>query len=335
MELNEKQPKVSVIVPIYNVEQYIEKCVRSLMEQTLEDIEFIFVNDCTPDDSMTVLRRILKEYPARVPQVKIVELKENNGSAAARITGVNTARGEYIIHCDSDDWVEHTIYECMYALAKEQDADMVWCDYYCEDVDNSEVISLRFSCDSIAYVKGIMTMKIPGFLWNKLYRRELCKRFRNEWTKGADMWEDVSVTIPMTHYAKNIAYIEAPLYHYRKANVHSIMRNNSQEKKVKRVWDIMRNVENVTSFVERENLIGVYTPELYELQLSVKYGLLSADVVALKEWRNIFPKSVKYIRKAYQFTSYQKLFLYAALYNWQWVLSMKKMVMALMRELRG
>ena len=76
MKLNEKQPKVSVIVPIYNVEQYIEKCVRSLMEQTLVNIEFIFVNDCTPDDSMTVLRRVLKDYPARESQVTILEHKE-------------------------------------------------------------------------------------------------------------------------------------------------------------------------------------------------------------------------------------------------------------------
>ena len=111
MKLNEKQPKVSVIVPIYNVEQYIEKCVRSLMEQTLVNIEFIFVNDCTPDDSMTVLRRVLKDYPARESQVTILEHKENRGVAAVRKKGMEVAIGEYIIHCDSDDWVEKNMYE--------------------------------------------------------------------------------------------------------------------------------------------------------------------------------------------------------------------------------
>ena len=91
-------PKVSVSVPIYNVEKYIEKCVRSLFEQTLDDIEYIFVNDCTPDKSMDILRRVLVEYPQRQEQVKVIDHKVNKGSATVRIhvcprRPVNTSDG--------------------------------------------------------------------------------------------------------------------------------------------------------------------------------------------------------------------------------------------------
>ena len=97
--------KVSVIVPIYEVERYIERCARSLFEQTmLSGIEFIFVDDCTPDYSIEILHNTLKEYPEREAQVTILTHSANKGLAAARKTGVRAARGEYISHCDSDDW---------------------------------------------------------------------------------------------------------------------------------------------------------------------------------------------------------------------------------------
>ena len=95
-------PKVSVLVPVYGVEKYIERCARSLFEQTLDDMECIFVDDCTPDDSMQVLVKILSEYPRRKEQVKIIHHETNQGLPAARQSGLKIATGEYIAHCDSD-----------------------------------------------------------------------------------------------------------------------------------------------------------------------------------------------------------------------------------------
>ena len=107
------QPKVSVIVPIYNVEAYIERCAISLFEQTLDDIEYIFVNDCTPDNSMMILSEVLSRYPQRKEQVRIINQPKNQGAAKAREDGIKEARGEYIIHCDSDDWVDKNIYQLL------------------------------------------------------------------------------------------------------------------------------------------------------------------------------------------------------------------------------
>ena len=102
-------PKVSVIVPIYKVEPFIERCARSLFEQTLDDIEYIFVNDCTPDKSMEVLSRVLEDYPGRKEQVRIITMPVNSGLPKVRRAGLEVASGDYIIHCDSDDWVDRTM----------------------------------------------------------------------------------------------------------------------------------------------------------------------------------------------------------------------------------
>ena len=105
--------KLSIIVPMYNTEKYIERCARSLFEQTLTGIEFIFVNDCSPDRSLLILKRIIDEYVDRSLVIRIIEHEKNMGLAVARTTGLNQAKGEYIIHCDSDDWIETDMYEVM------------------------------------------------------------------------------------------------------------------------------------------------------------------------------------------------------------------------------
>ena len=118
-------PKVSVIVPIYGVEKYIERCAVSLMEQTLDGIEYIFVDDATPDGSMNVLGNVLQRYTTRSGFVRIARHEINKGLPAARNTGLVLASGEYVFHCDSDDYLEPEMLEKMYVAAKENDADFV------------------------------------------------------------------------------------------------------------------------------------------------------------------------------------------------------------------
>lgn len=99
--------KLSVIIPFYGVEKYIARCTESLMRQTMQDdIEFIFINDTTIDDSLDILKKVLSEYPERKEQVSILHHEKNKGLPAARNTGFAAARGKYIYHCDSDDYLE-------------------------------------------------------------------------------------------------------------------------------------------------------------------------------------------------------------------------------------
>lgn len=123
-------PKVSFSVPVYNVSSYIEKCVRSLYEQTLDDIEIVLVDDGTPDDSIEIALRILEEYPNRKEQVRIVRHEHNLGIAETKKDCLLEARGEYIIVVDSDDYVDVRMSELLYNKAKKTDADMVVCDLF-------------------------------------------------------------------------------------------------------------------------------------------------------------------------------------------------------------
>ena len=122
--------KISVIIPIYKVEALIERCATTLMEQTLRDVEYIFVDDATPDRSIEILQNVISRYPERKEQIHIVHHVINKGLPAARNTGLSMAQGEYIFHCDSDDYVEPAMLEELYGIAEKKNADIVWCDWY-------------------------------------------------------------------------------------------------------------------------------------------------------------------------------------------------------------
>ena len=142
-------PKVSVLFPIFGVEKFIRHCASSLFSQTLkDDIEFIFVNDSTKDSSMQILNEVISEFPERQKQIKIINHDGNKGLAAVRKTAVLAAKGDYVIHCDSDDRVEPDIYETMYKTAVNKNADIVICNFFEERANGSHVIkqSLADSC---------------------------------------------------------------------------------------------------------------------------------------------------------------------------------------------
>ena len=117
------QPKVSVIIPVYNCEKFLRECIDSLRAQTLCEIEMIFVCDASPDNSLAILR----EYEAKDERIRVVAFEKNRGVSAARNAGIELAAGEYVIFCDSDDWIEPQMYERLYAIAKEKDADIAFC----------------------------------------------------------------------------------------------------------------------------------------------------------------------------------------------------------------
>lgn len=164
------QYKISVIIPIYNVERYIGKCAHSLFGQTLKEIEYIFVDDCSPDKSIQIAQDILSGYSDRAPHVKIIRHAHNSGVAAARTTGMKVATGEYIAHCDPDDWMELDGYEALYHKAKETDADITSCLY--TEEPSSVVKGVAYTgCGIEALISGNYTYG----LWDKIIQRQLSK----------------------------------------------------------------------------------------------------------------------------------------------------------------
>ena len=138
-------PLVSILVPVYNVEQYIERCARSLFEQTYDNLEYIFVDDCTPDKSIQILERVLAEYPQRREQTKIIHHDRNRGLAAARNTAVENCSGVFLTHVDSDDWIEFNAVELLVNKQQENDADIVSSNTFCQYSDGTYRIGDTYS----------------------------------------------------------------------------------------------------------------------------------------------------------------------------------------------
>lgn len=208
--------KVSICVPVYGVEKYIERCARSLFEQTMTDgIEFIFVNDCTKDKSIEILEQVLSEYPQRKDQVKIIHHEKNGGLVAARNTGLKHATGDYIIHCDSDDWVDLNMYEAMYNKAIETDADMVYCDYYESDLNNHTLTIKPGTCDPELLMDELLFQNNNRSLCDKLFKRQIALSTTINCPDHIIVGEDLLRVLQMLKLCKNITCISEPYYFYR------------------------------------------------------------------------------------------------------------------------
>ena len=191
-----------------------------------EGIEFIFTDDCSPDKSIQILKTVLNDYPCRFSQVKILQHKKNLGLAEARVTGLKAASGEYVIHCDSDDWVAKNMYELLYNAAQESQADIIGCDY--TQVLPGEITHKtdNFSLNQKELVLGIISgKKVGGYLWNRLIRRDFYIKGAFRAKRGSTLFEDMAVTIPMHIATDKVAYVPQELYYYRCTNKHSMSAN--------------------------------------------------------------------------------------------------------------
>lgn len=237
-------PKVSVIIPVYNVEQYIERCARSLFEQTLDDIEYIFVDDKTPDKSMEILHEVLKEYPNRVNQVKIIEMPVNSKVAAARTAGMKAATGEYMIHCDPDDWVELDMYENMLKKAEEKNADVVLCKAL--KSSPNKIQSYYYSDFEGTGKECLGSLKFEWSLCTKLVKSKIIKQYNIYPFEGFNCGEDLNTIIRILYYAHKVTTINIPYYHYE-YNPSSITNNNNTRKKVE---GLIKNLELISVFLD-------------------------------------------------------------------------------------
>lgn len=215
--------KVSVIIPVYNVENYLRKCLNSLVNQTLKDIEIIVVNDGTTDNSQEIIDEYVKKYPKKVVSV----IQENGGQGTARNTGLLHAKGEYIGYVDSDDYVEENMYEELYKKAKEEDSDIVIC--------GNNVVKENYDFLSKEEVdKEFLLGKMA--VWNKIYKKNII--VDNKIQFRSKVWyEDLDFTMKVYFSSKKISYVDKPLYNYL-LREGSTMNNNN----------IKRNLELIEAF---------------------------------------------------------------------------------------
>lgn len=238
---------VSVIVPIYGVEAYIARCARSLMEQTWEDAEFIFVNDGTQDRSMDVLAEVLAEYPQR--KVKIIH-QANAGLPQARKSGIAQAQGEYILNVDSDDWLETDALEQAMTAALANDADLVHFSFWKEYGKRRKLDRERpyTEADKVVWMQRLYRDRAYGYIWNKLVRRSL---FDGIFYPRYTMHEDIVFCTQLIWKARRIAALDKPLLHYRRDNPQASSRGANARRRLQSA----RNMLDLYEFY-RDSLPG-------------------------------------------------------------------------------
>ena len=218
------QPKVSVIIPVYNCEAFLPECVDSLRRQTMQEIEMIFVCDASPDDSLSILRR----YAAMDSRIRVIAFEKNRGVSAARNAGIALATGEYVIFCDSDDWVEPQMYARLYEMARKHEADIAFCRVFKDYANKQENVPLGFATGTRFDAEAIRKTLIPamlsketdsdelplsGYTLRNLFRREVLTghRFREEIRYAEDL---LFIVECMLSSSAAVAVDEA-YYHYR------------------------------------------------------------------------------------------------------------------------
>lgn len=237
-----EKPKVSVIVPVYNVEKYLEKSIDSLINQTLDEIEIIAVNDGSTDSSLT----ILKDYEEKYNNIKVYT-KENGGLSDARNYGLKYANGDYIAFLDSDDYVDATLYEKMYNKAIEENADYVECDFIWE-YPNENVIDtgIRFTNKIEMFTYGRVVA------WNKLIKADLVINNENLRFPFGLKYEDVEFFYKLIPEVKKFAFVKEPLIHY-------VQREDSLVKvQTEKTLDLITSLNEVLDYYKNKKLFEEY-----------------------------------------------------------------------------
>ncbi len=286
---------VSVIVPMYNVKDFIGKCAQQLFKQTLQNIEIIFVDDKSPDDSANIVADLLLQYPARQEQVKIIQHEINLGLPSARNTGLGLAKGEFIFHCDGDDWVEINALELLYNAAVNANADIVWCDWFLTFEKNERYISQNIGLsqfDVHTVLTHILSGKIRYNVWNKLVKHSLYSENQISFPDGFSMGEDMTM-IKLFAVADKATYVPEALYHYVQLN------NSAFTKKTTALHleQVKHNVEDVISYLTSK--FGNKLEEvIHFFKLNIKLPFLISDKEAdYERWLSWYPESNNFIDK--------------------------------------
>lgn len=312
--------KVSVIIPVYRVEKFIEKCAASLFSQTLDDVEFIFVDDASPDNSMAVLKKCIQQYPQRKVQIRMLTHKENKGLPAARNTGLAAASGEYVFHCDSDDFVEPDMLETLYDEAKKKDADIVWCDWYLSFEHNERYMKQPDYATPMEALKAMLAGLMKFNVWNKLVRRRLYADNQIAFPAGYAMGEDMTMML-LFAVAGKVAYIPQAFYHYVKLNTEAYSQNFS----LNHLESVKHNIRTVELFLHSRLGNGLDL-EIACMKLEAKFPFLMSNRKEMyRLWERTYPEANAYIlrnhyisrrRRWVQWCAAKQLWFLVRLHGW-------------------
>lgn len=281
-------PKVSVIVPVYNSSKYIAKCCSSLFEQTLDSLQFIFVDDGCNDGSIDIVKETLSAYPHRTGQVLFICHDENLGVGAARNIGLKEATGDFIIQCDSDDWVEPDAYKSLFERAVIEDADIVTCGY-CLDSDDGKcknvVSALQIDDNHLTFDISPQT----GSLFLKLIRRDFIVANNLQVPDDIDWGEDLCFSLQSLLLSQKTVSLNRPFYHHIQHDDSLTHTLNSDK-----CMSLIRCGHVIEDFLKKNTLSEKYSFQLNWLKFQLKqYLLIFPQTRDIQLWKSIYPECHK------------------------------------------
>lgn len=284
--------QISVIIPVFGVEKFIERNVRSLLSQSLlNGVEFIYIDDCTKDRSIDIVKRTIKEYPHRANQVKILHHQKNRGLPAARNTGLSEAKGEYIYHCDSDDYIEPEMLELMLSKAKENSADVVWCDFFLSFETKERIMKQPPATNVRKALSDMLSGSMKYNVWNKIVRKEIYTNNCITFPAGYSMGEDMTM-IRLMSKSHTVASVSKPLYHYIRINNSAISKSYDTDK----INSLDYNVTLTEKYLRQNITDTIIDQEIDWFLLNSKLPFLyTGNGSDLKLWKELYKESNKSI----------------------------------------
>jgi glycosyltransferase involved in cell wall biosynthesis len=310
-------PLISIIVPIYNVEKYLHKCINSILLQTFSNFECILVDDHSSDSSS----EICDEFAKRDTRIKIIHNSQNKGCPQSRKTGFDTTIGDYILFIDSDDWIEENMLETLYKKATNEDLDIVYCGLFINTENKQEKYDNPFLENKIEMIKQIVVWgKFTPSVCNKLIKREIYQKIIFPYTNYG---EDRQITIQAIHYSKRIGFVREVLYHYRRnnnslcLNKDTVLQRYTDEYNIA-LWSI--NFLHNNSYDNTNTLEFELNNYINSLKL---HFIIEKPIRNLSKLHELYPSSNQYIfDTTWSESFYKKVFLFLAVNNFPCVFSL-------------
>ncbi len=291
----ENNIKISIIIPIYNAEKYLEKCLRSIIIQSLKEIEIICVNDGSTDSSLKILEKLSKE------DKRIIIVSQNNsGASKARNAALKKAQGKYCLNIDSDDWIEQGYLENIYKRAEKDDLDITISNIIFDFINKSEknniVNDLDISAKKIIlgkeYVKMFFNGNSRGYTCNKLIRRELYIKNNLWYDEEIFLLEDVEILMMLSYYAKKIGKLNRAYYHYIQGE-----NNGSQKIKVDRLYDVLTCMNNLIRFYSKNNEDEIINLIKQDKYLHLLSRIIENDYLEKEKYKEFILKFIEEIKQ--------------------------------------
>ena len=310
----EKEIKVSILVPFYNVEKYVGRCVESLFAQTYQNIEYVFVNDCTPDKSAEVILKYIEMYNV-ADRCKMITHQQNQGISASRNDCLDNMTGDYFLFVDSDDYIDKDMVELLVEAAIKDDADISGCGYIEEYVDHSVEFPQKYNNNHDEMLRSITMLTIKGVLWKLLIRRDVVVMNKLRFPSDNRINEDYYFCCRLFYFAKSFTSVDRCLYHYVQYNPYNLTKWSIQN-----IDSQAAAIRKVEEFYREKGVYEIIKEELNQRKFISKLPLLlDKNCFDVPRWRSLFPESNSY-RKSLSFSKKHQILFNLAMSPFYWLL---------------